>query len=263
MAFRSPEYAGDAALFYDHCATGVEGDLAFYVEEARSAGSPVLELGCGTGRILIPVAEAGVEVVGLDASPDMLAIAGKKLEQCRPDVHSRVHLVRGDMRDFAFDRHFSLVTIPYRAFLHNLSVEDQLRALERVREHVSQDGTLILNVFDPKVQLLAAGRWSMPAERRREFLHPRTGNRVTIKEDFRYDLDGQFVEGAFVFDEIDGTTGNIVATTHSPLTLRYVFRYEMHHLLSLSGFRVEMLFGDFKRGPFRAGGEQIWVAKKR
>lgn len=71
------------------------------------------------------------------------------------------------------------------------------------------------------------------------------------------------VSGAFVFDEIEATTGKIVATTHSPLTLRYVFRYEMEHLFALSGFRVEMLFGDFKRGPFRAGGEQIWVARRR
>ena len=263
MTSKQAEYAGESALFYDHVATGVEGDLAFYVDAARSAGSPVLELGCGTGRILIPEAEAGLEVVGLDASPDMLAIAGKKLESRGPEILGRVQLVRGDMRDFAFARTFSLVTIPYRAFLHNLSVEDQLRTLERVREHLSGDGTLILNVFDPKAELLAAGRWSVPAGRRREFLHPRTGNRVTIKEDFRYDLERQLVEGAFVFDEIDTTTGHIVATIHSPLTLRYIFRYEMEHLLSLSGFRVETLFGDFKGGPFRTGGKQVWVARKR
>ena len=91
-----------------------------------------------------------------------------------------------------------LVTIPYRAFLHNLSVDDQLRALERVREHLPEEGRL-------------------PAERRREFLHPRAGNRVTIKEEFHYDLDRQSVEGAFIFDEIDGTSGNA-------LTLRGIFR---------------------------------------
>lgn len=258
-----PGYAGDSALFYDCVATGVEGDVGFYVEEARAAGSPVLELGCGTGRLLIPVAEAGLAIVGLDASPDMLAIAGDKLERCGSDIQNRVQLVRGDMRDFALSGAFSLVTIPYRAFLHNLSVEDQLRTLERVREHLSRDGRLIFNVFDPRAELLAAGRWTMPPERRREFLHPQTGNRVAIKEDFRYDQDRQFVDGAFVFEEIDAATGNIVATTQSPLTLRYVFRYEMAHLLALSGFRVEALFGDFKRAPFRPGGEQIWVAKRR
>jgi SAM-dependent methyltransferase len=257
------EYAGDRARFYDHVATGVEGDVTFYVEEARAAGSPVLELGCGTGRILIPIAESGLEVVGVDASADMLAIASNKRDDCGPEVQQRLRLVHGDMRDFALDRAFSLVIIPYRAFLHNLTIADQLRTLERVREHLSGTGRLIFNVFDPKVRHLAAGRWLMPPERRRHFVHPGTGNRVLINEDFHYDLERQLVQGAFTFDEIDATTGQTVATTHSPLTLRYVFRHEMEHLLTLSGFRVNHLFGDFKRGAFRAGGEQIWVASRR
>ena len=92
-------------------------------------------------------------------------------------------------------------------------------------------------------------------------LHPRTGNRVTIKEEFTYDLERQMVQGAFVYDEIDAGTGRPVGTIQSPLTLRYIFRYEMEHLLALAGFRVEALFGDFKRGPFVAGAEQVWVAR--
>lgn len=255
------EYAGESAVYYDHAATGVEGDVAFYVEEACSAGSPVLELGCGTGRILVPTAQAGVEVVGLDASVDMLMIARDKLERMPPDVRRRAQLVEGDMRHFAVSQRFSLVTIPYRAFLHNLEVEDQLNTLRRVRAHLSVSGRLIFNVFDPKVQHLAAGKWSMPANRRREFVHPRTGNRVTIKEEFTYDLERQMVQGAFVYDEIDAATGRLVATIQSPLTLRYIFRYEMEHLLALTGFRIEALFGDFKRGPFVAGAEQVWIAR--
>jgi SAM-dependent methyltransferase len=262
MTLEALEYSGESVVYYDYVATGVEGDVAFYVEEARSAGSPILELGCGTGRILIPTAEAEVEVVGLDASHDMLAVARNKLEQRPPHVQKRVQLVEGDMRRFAMHRTFSLITIPYRAFLHNLDVDDQLQTLRRVREHLSDNGRLIFNVFDPKVQNLAAGKWSMPASRRREFEHPRTGNRVTIKEEFTYDLERQMVDGAFLFEEINTTTGQIVGAIRSPLTLRYIFRYEMEHLLALSGFRIDALFGDFKRGPFRAGGEQIWVARR-
>src|SRR5438094_9047331 len=106
MSLKGMEYTGESAVYYDYVATGVEGDVAFYVEEARSAGSPVLELGCGTGRILIPTAEAGVEVVGLDASPDMLAIARHKLERLPPHLQRRVRLVERDMRHFALDRRF-------------------------------------------------------------------------------------------------------------------------------------------------------------
>ena len=262
MAPESGEYAGDRALFYDHVATGVDGDVHFYVEEAVAAGSPVLELGCGTGRILIPVAAAGVDIVGLDASSDMLAIAAGKLAAAPPDVRRRATLVPGDMRDFDLARRFALVTIPFRAFLHNLSIEDQLATLARVRQHLADGGRLICNMFDPKLSLLAAGRWSMPSDRPREFRHPRSGHRVTIREDFRYDLERQRVEGAFEYDELDAS-GRVVATTRAPLALRYVFRYEMEHLLARAGFAVDALFGDFGRGPFRTGGEQVWVARRQ
>ena len=255
------EYTGERALFYDHVATGVEGDTAFYVAEAVASGSPVLELGCGTGRILIPVVRAGVEVVGLDASADMLSIARAKLATCPPDVQHRARLVQGDMRDFELAQSFSLVAIPYRAFLHNLDVDDQLRTLGRVARHLDADGRLILNVFDPSVRLLAAGRWSPPTGRYADFRHPSSGNRVTVREDFRYDLERQLVEGAFEYDELDAS-GHVLASTHAPLTLRYIFRYEMEHLLARAGFRVDALFGDFQRGPFQAGREQIWIARR-
>jgi len=137
----------------------------------------------------------------------MLMIARNKLEVLPPELRRRVQLVEADMRRFAVDRS---------------------------------------NVFDPRVQNLAAGTWSMPANRCREFVHPRSGNRVTIKEEFTYDLERQMVVGAFVFDEINTATGKIVETIRSPLTLRYVFRYEMEHLLTLAGFRIDALFGDFK-----------------
>jgi SAM-dependent methyltransferase len=262
MTTADAAYAGERALFYDHVATGVIGDVPFYVAEAVGSGSPVLELGCGTGRILIPMAEAGVDVVGLDASADMLALAGKKLAASRPDVQRRARLVHGDMRDFELGQSFALVTIPYRAFLHNLGVDDQLRTLATVRRHLAEGGRLILNVFDPSVRLLAAGRFSSPAKRHADFRHPRTGNRVTVREDFRYDLERQLVDGAFTFDEVDAT-GRVLTTTHGPLTLRYVFRYEMEHLLARAGFTVEALFGNFDRAEFRAGGEQVWIARRQ
>src|SRR5262245_48031980 len=106
------------ARYYDYTSTGLEGDLQFYVEEAQKAGSPALELGCGTGRILIPVAEAGVEIVGLDLSDDMLAIARRKVDALPEEVRGRIEIVRGDMRTFSLGRRFRLVIIPYRAFLH-------------------------------------------------------------------------------------------------------------------------------------------------
>src|SRR5215468_2183437 len=103
----------DAAL-YDHYSPGIEGDVAFYVEEARAAAPPVLELGCGTGRILIPVAEAGIELVGLDRAPAMLAVARAKLATLTAASRGRIQLIEGDMRTLALGRRFGLVMVPYR-----------------------------------------------------------------------------------------------------------------------------------------------------
>src|SRR5262245_35858109 len=105
------------------------GDVAFYLDCARRFGRPVLELATGTGRVLIPLAKAGYEVVGLDAAPAMLEVARAKLGR-EPELAARVALVEGDMRDFSLGRRFPLTLIPARAFQHVVEPEDQRRTLE-------------------------------------------------------------------------------------------------------------------------------------
>ncbi len=251
----------DAAL-YDHYQSGVDGDVAFYVDEARKAGS-ALELGCGTGRVLIPIAEAGVEIVGLDLAPSMLTAAREKVAKLPAETQRRVQLVQGDMREFALDRRVPLVTIPYRAFLHLLTVEDQRRALACIHRHLVDDGRLILNVFDPSLSYIAERMASGATPRRTmAFTHPDTGCVVVGWETFTYDVARQVLDGYFVFDEYDAG-GTVVSKRYVPLTLRWIYRYEMQHLLEAAGFEIEAVYGDFRRGAFRAGGEQVWVARKR
>ncbi len=257
------EYDRQDALFYDYYSTGVPGDVEFYVAEAVKAGSPVLEIACGTGRILIPVAEAGVEVVGLDRSPSMLAVAREKVARLSPATQKRVQLVHGDMRGFDLGRKFTLAMIPYRAFLHLLTVDDQRRALRCIREHLVDGGKLVLNNFDPRLETIVAHRASLGSALKldSEFVHPETGRRVLVWDTREYDVAEQIIRQYFVFEELDGD-GHVVAKRFNPLVLRYLFRYEMQHLLELAGFRVEALYGDFDRSPFRPGGEQVWVASR-
>lgn len=257
------EYDRQDALYYDHYSTGVPGDVEFYVAEAVRAGSPVLELGCGTGRILIPVAEAGVEIVGLDRAPAMLAVARGKVAKLAPEIQARIQLVQGDMRDFDLERKFTLAMIPYRAFLHLLTVEDQLRALRSIRDHLADGGKLILNVFDPSLEMIVAHRAPLGSALKLagEFVHPETGRRVLVWDTREYQTEEQVLRQYFVFEELD-EDGQVVAKRFVPLVLRYLFRYEMQHLLELAGFTVEGLYGDFARGPFRSGGEQVWIATR-
>ncbi len=251
------------AAYYDYHSTGLAGDVAFYVAEALRAGSPVLELGCGTARNTLPIAEAGVEIVGLDRAPAMLAIARRKVASANSDVQRRITLVEGDMRDFALAQRFKLVLIPYRAFLHLLTPDDQRQALHNIRAHVADDGRLVFNIFDPRLETITAHGGSLGGALKRvtEFVHPESGRRVVVWDTREYDHERQVLDQYFIYEELD-EAGRVLVKTYAPLTLRWVYRYEMQYLLELCGFSVEALYGDFARGPFRAGDEQIWIARR-
>src|ERR1051325_2503402 len=199
------DYTGDGVRFYDSCFPGLAGDVQFYVEEAQKAGSPVLELGCGTGRILLPIAEAGVSVVGLDLSPSMLEILRRKLARCSAETQARVQLVEGDMRTFSLEQRFNLAMIPYRAFLHLLTSKDQRQALTCIRDHLVENGRLVLNIFDPDLELIAAGMGPHGSAVRKdsECIDPETGRRTILWFTGQYDQERQLLDGAFIFEELD------------------------------------------------------------
>jgi SAM-dependent methyltransferase len=250
------------ATLYDCYSPGLEGEADFYVQQARETGGPVLELGCGTGRILIPVAEAGLRAVGLDRASAMLAIARRKISRCAADVRERLEIVEGDMRDFSLERQFKLIAIPYRAFLHMLTPEDQRRTLHCIRAHLADDGRFVFNVFDPSLEIIAGHFGPLgPAQKKvSEFAHPETGQRVVVWDTRRYDLARQTIDEYFIFEELDDS-GLVISKRYSRLELRWVYRFEMQYLLELCGFRIEALYGDFQRGPFHHGGEQVWIAR--
>ena len=258
------EYHGLDAVLYDQLYGGGEEDVDFYTELATESGGPVLELACGTGRITLPVARAGIEIVGLDLSTDMLAIAREKLGAAAQDVRSRVHLVQSDMRDVDLGQRFRLIMIPFRAFLHLLTPEDEHKALRAIHRHLVPGGRLALNIFDPRLDLIAAHGGPLGSAIMRfgdALTHPETGNRILAYSTRRYDPERQLVDEYRVFEEIDGE-GRVVDKHYAPLTLRYIYRYEMQYLLERCGFEIEALWGDWQRGPFRYGGEQIWLVRR-
>jgi SAM-dependent methyltransferase len=253
-------YRRRTAAYYDGSSPGLAGDVEFYVEEATRAGGGVLEVGCGTGRILLPIARAGVDVVGLDPSADMLDVAKRKIDGEPPEVRERIELLEGDVRTFNLDRKFRLAVIPYRAFLHLYTVEDQMAGLLNLHRHLEPKGRLVFNVFDPRYEAFVArsGPLGEVVTRLDEFAHPETGRRVVLYSSVRYDRVQQLLVEQRTFEDLDDE-GRSVDRFHATLTLRYVFRYEMEHLLARCGFRVEALYGDFLRGPFVPGMEQVWV----
>lgn len=257
------EYNQTDAKFYNHYATGLEGDIQFYVEEAKKAGSPVLELGCGTGRILIPVAEAGISIVGLDHSSAMLSVARHKVSKLNAVTQRRIKLSNQDIRDFSLVQCFKLIMIPYRTFLHLLTPKDQRQALFSIREHLATNGLLIFNIFDPTPDVIAAhlGSLGSAIKKNSESTHPDTGNRTIVWEACQYDLERQVLKRDLIFEDLNNE-GTVISKSYSSLTVRYIYRYEMQYLLELCGYSIEALYGDFQRGLFQRGAEQIWVARR-
>src|SRR5215471_8657379 len=121
-------------------------DIDFFVEAAKASGGSVLEVGSGTGRVLIPIARAGVEITGLDLSANMLQVCRRRLHDEPEAVRSRVTLKLGDMRDFDLSRTFNLVILPFRPFQHLTAAEDQIACLASIHRHLVQGGRLVLDL---------------------------------------------------------------------------------------------------------------------
>lgn len=248
------------ADLYDWVYAWKRDDIPFYVEEAQRSGGPVLELGCGTGRVAIPVAQAGIEVVGLDSSAKMLQVARRKARALGP-ISGKLTWARGDMRSLSLTRKFALVIIPYRGFLSLLSVEEQRRCLEGIKAHLLPGGRLVFDIFVPDLHTLTDDT-AAPVHSW-DVTHPETGHRLVIWDQSRFDNHNQVINVRMIIEELD-RAGEMVRKLYRDFQLRYIHRYEAQHLLELCGFHVLDLFGDFDHQPLdEASTEMIWVATPR
>lgn len=251
------------AEFYDYVVPYRDRqDVAFFVEMARRSEGPVLELGCGTGRVLIPTARAGVEIVGLDLSPSMLSVCREKLSREPQAVQSRVQLVQGDMQQFDLGREFGLVTIPFRPFQHLITVEDQLSCLDSIHRHLADGGRLILDLFNPSLPRLVEERYLAESGEEPEFTMPDGRKVVRRHRTVSRDLLNQIIDSELIYyvTHPDGREERLVHR----FQMRYLFRFEAEHLLARSGFQVENVYSDYDRSPYGAKypGELIIVARK-
>ncbi|MCI0585306.1 MAG: class I SAM-dependent methyltransferase [Planctomycetes bacterium] len=246
----APLYDGDVEVL-----RASSGDVAFYVEEARRSRGPVLELACGTGRVLLPTARAGVEVVGLDASRAMLGRLRGKLAAEPPEVRARVQVVEGDMVSSDLGRRFPLVTAPFRSIGHLLEVDAQVAAFENMRRHLATGGRLAFDFFHPDL-----GRLAAPQPERLDIERVEGGRRVrrfssTIPRVARQilDLDVRW--------ELETPRGKVEEVRIS-LSIRWFHRFEIEHLLARSGLLVEAIYGGFDRRPLADDSpEMVFLAR--
>jgi SAM-dependent methyltransferase len=236
-------------------------DVSFFVAAAQEAGGRVLELGCGTGRVLIPTARAGVNITGLDLSRHMLAVCKERLQEETADVQSRVKLVEADMRTFTLEQSFSLVTMPFRPFQHLVTVEDQLSCLASIRRHLELGGRLILDLFNPSLEALIRDGIGQEHGDEPEFTTPDGRKVVRRHKIVSRDLFNQVFEAELIY-HVTYRDGREERLIHA-FPMRYLFRFEAEHLLARAGFEVEDVYADYDKRPYGSTypGELIIVAR--
>jgi SAM-dependent methyltransferase len=237
------------------------GDLGFYLELCRSSRGRILELGCGTGRILIPAARDGCNVVGVDVSEHMLAKCEEKLGTEPKEVQERVRLVRGNMTTFDLGSLFACAIIPFRAFQHLTAMAEQLQCLRRIHEHLEPEGTLVFDVFHPDFRrmLVLSGGEEVEETSEMELSDGRKLRRTYRIPGLHRAEQCMDVEMIYYLTDTAGVTERLV----HPFLFRYFSRFEIEHLLARCGFRLYELYGDFDESPLTdESPEMVFVAEK-
>ncbi len=233
-------------------------DIPFYIEYAKKCGGGVLELACGTGRVLIPLAKEGIKITGLDASKEMLNIARKKIDALDRGTQSNIELVQEDMSGFDLHKTFSLIFCTFRSFQHLVTGEERGESLECVNRHLTEKGTFILHLFAPFHHLLAQERRSIYLGK---FYDRENDVYVTRRSEVVYNLAQQTLHEDRFYEWTD-QQGNFHRHLWS-FDFAYLFRYEAELLLEKYGFKIEEVFGNFDKSPYDYySGEQIFVARR-
>jgi len=235
-------------LFYDD----VVDDLEMYRGFAERTGGPILEVGSGTGRVTLALADEGHTIVGLELSEAMRTTAQRKAE--RAQLTNRVTFVAGDMRRFKLDQHFGLIIVPLNTFLHNLTLDDQLATLACCRKQLRPGGLLVLDCFNPDPAHAADdGRLIV----QRSVIDRETGRPAVLLLSRGTDWNNQRQEITYFIDRID--QHGAVQRAILPTTYRFIFRHEMRLLLKAGGFELRDEYGSYDLDPVGAGSDKLIV----
>ena len=249
---------------YDTVVPDWPGEIDFY----QALASPVyaqrqgvLEVACGTGRVAIQLAKLGGDVVGLDLSPGMLALAREKSAAMK-----NVRWIQDDMTSFDLGEAFGLVIVPGHSFQFMLTPADQLSCLESVNRHLAPGGSIVIHVDHLDVEWLGdlmKGKAGVH-EKAEQFIHPMTGRSIQSFRSWSYEPSTQTAAAHTIWQETNAEGHVVSQWERGPIRLHCLFPFEMEHLLSLAGLAVEAAYGDFYRTAFKDDSQDlIWIAKKR
>ncbi len=249
-------FSGYAEL-YDLDYADRDEDLLMIEQFATRCGSPVLELGCGTGRVLVPLARRGFQVTGVDASQAMLERARQRA--ATEQVADSVTLVHQDMRGLDLDQRFNLAFAAANTFMDLPTADEQLAVLTYIRRHLNPGGLLLLDLFHPDLGELTerSGQvihdWTRP--------HPDTGEPVTKFYSQVTDVAHQLIHFTFFVDALD--VAGVVRRTIFSFSLRYLLRSELELMLRRAGYELEAVYGSYDLDGFAADSEKLIAVARR
>lgn len=241
-----------AAKFYD--LFGSKDDLEFYKETALQSGNKALELGVGTGRVAIPLAKAGVKIVGIDNSVHMLRVAKEKLAKETGAVRRRVILKRGDMRNFNLKQSFPFIYIPASTFDHNIRVEEQKQTLSCVYKHLEKNGTFAFDLEQTTPSKPETSWWID----RKEI----DSGRMVVRSVFtRRDISKRACSLDLFFDVYKND--RLLERYHEYGEVAIISKDEITKLLEENGFGVRGIYGDFNKSKYREDSPRIVLMTKK
>lgn len=262
----------DFAELYEITHGEKDDDYSLYQECARETGSPVLEVGCGTGRILINLAREGHTVTGIDLSANMLKIAQKKIDRESQPIRQKIKLYQQDMCELKLaETKFRLAMMPYAEFAHILDRKRQRQALNRIALHLKKGGYFIISMsnWDPKEvrisyqeALKTCGK-ALPLTYEGVFIDEEKQVKITRYIARGYDPAVQIALHVYIH-EICKMDGSLVAKKINPLSIRYVFPNEMALLLEEAGFTIENIYGSYDKKPLdHRSSRMIFLARRQ
>jgi len=241
-----------AAKFYD--LFGSKSDLEFYREIALQSGNKALELGVGTGRLAIPLAKAGITVVGIDNSIHMLRVAREKLATETEAVNRRVILKRGDMRRFELKQSFPFIYIPSSTFDHNITVEEQERTLNCVYKHLEKNGTFTFDLEQATPDKPENVWWIDRKET--------DDGRMVVRTIFtRRDMTKRMCSLDLFFDVY--RNGKLLERYHEYGEVAIISKDEVAKLLEENGFRIESVYGNFDKSKHQTDSPRIALVTRK
>ena len=244
------------AEYYDADYGAIADDLPFYRELARRAGGRVLEVMCGSGRLLVPLAQAGLRLAGVDVSGAMLALARERLQAA--GVLERVELLEADIRSRAPQGPFGLAIVAINSFMHLASVADQLAALGQIHAALEPGGLLAIDCFNPDPRLLSEQNGALILDKTFQLASGASVQKFVAQQ---ADVARQTSYVTFIYDEI-AQSGN-VRRSALPFTMRWVYRYELEHLLARAGFALEAVYGSYDLDEYTGDSDLLLAVARK